>query len=164
MLALPDAWAVAVSSLVWLGSSVLIGWTAVRWPDGRVERAGPITRIRAWEHGGAWWHRHLRVRRWKDRLPEAGALLGGASKRRLTSRSTVQLEALRRETIRAERVHWLVMATGPLHALWCRPTVALGMVTFGVALNAPFIVVQRANRGRLEALLARRRRREGRRA
>lgn len=160
--ALPDPWAVALSSAVWLGMSLLIGAWAVRWPDARVARAGPLTRIRAWERDGAWWHRRLRVRRWKDRLPEAGALIGGRSKRRLRSRSTEQLETLRTETIRAERVHLLVMASGPLHLLWCRPTVGAGMVVFGVAMNAPFIVVQRANRGRLEALLARRRAREAR--
>ena len=57
---------------------------------------------------------------------------------------TAALQAFRRETIRAERVHWCIAATGPLHLLWCRPTVGVGMVAFGVLFDAPFIVVQRA--------------------
>jgi hypothetical protein len=98
-----------------------------------------------------WWIRHVRVLRWKDRLPEAGAFFaGGRGKRRLGSRLREDLVSFRRETIRAERVHWLIMATGPLHLLWCRQRSGAGMVAFGVLFDAPFIVVQRVNRGRLE--------------
>ena len=90
---------------------------------------------------------------WNNAQARSG---GGRSKRHIGPTTTPSLEAFRRETIRAERVHWSIMATGPVQLLWCRPTVALGMVIFGVAFNAPFIVVQRYNRGRLNRLLRRR--------
>lgn len=156
---LGDGAAVALSVATWVAVSFAIGWWATRWPDDRLVSEGPFTRLRGWEAGGAFWQRRLRVQRWKDRLPEAGAFFGGAAKRRLPSRSDEGLEAFRRETVRAERVHWLILASTPVHLLWCRPTVFAGMVLYGVVFNVPFIVVQRANRGRLERILSRRRRR-----
>ncbi len=154
---LPDGLAVVLSSLVWLVTSLIVGRSAVSWSDDRVERTGPITRLRAWERDGGFWIRHLRVLRWKDRLPEAGAFYaGGTAKRSVGSPSTEDLRAFRRETIRAERVHWIIGATGPVHLVWCRPLLGACMVAFGVLFDAPFIVIQRTNRGRIERLLRRR--------
>lgn len=152
-----DAWAVTASSLTWLTVSVAVGWWANRWSAARLDRTGPLTTLRAWERGGAFWQRTLRVSRWKDRVPEAGALFaGGHSKRHLRARTTDGLVHFRRETIRAERVHWLILASTPIHLLWCRPTIAAGMLAFGLVANVPFIVIQRFNRGRLDRLIARR--------
>lgn len=157
VLDLADGWAVALSSATWALVSVGVGWWANRWPDARVEGTGPITTLRRWERGGAFWQRTLRVSRWKDRVPEAGALFaGGRSKRHLRSRTTEGLRLFRRETIRAERVHWLLLASTPVHLLWCRPVLAAAMVVYGVVANVPFIVIQRHNRARLDRLLARR--------
>jgi len=151
---LGDGWAVALSSLTWFALSVLVGRLAAGWPTARLADTGPLTTLRAWEASGAWWQRHLGVRRWKDRLPEAGATFaGGVSKRRIPSRSTGDLARFRAETVRAERVHWLILASTPVHLVWCRPAVAAGMVIFGLAFNVPFIVIQRYNRGRLDRLL-----------
>lgn len=157
LIALDDGWAVALSSITWFASSLLVGWWANRWPLDRLATTGPLTTLGRWERGGAWWQTRLRVRRWKDRLPEAGAFFaGGYSKRRVRSRRTEDLQRFRAETVRGERVHWIIAATGPLHLLWCRPAVGVWMIVFGVVFNAPFIVVQRTNRGRLDRLLARR--------
>lgn len=157
ILDLGDGWAVALSSVTWLVVSLAVGRWATSWPLDRLADTGPLTTLRGWEDSGRWWQRHLRVRRWKDRLPEAGAFFaGGYSKRHVASRATADLERFRSETIRGERVHWLIMASTPVHLVWCRPTVAVGMAVFGVLFNAPFIVVQRVNRGRLDSLLARR--------
>jgi glycosyl-4,4'-diaponeurosporenoate acyltransferase len=156
ILRLPDVGAVVLSSVVWALSSVVVGWVATRWPLERLARPGPLTRLREWERDGAWWNRHLRVRRWRDVIPEAGSLMGGYSKRHLRSRRSEDLNRFRLETVRAERVHWLLLASSPLHLIWCRPAVAVGMLAFGVLSNVPFIIVQRANRGRLDRLLHRR--------
>lgn len=152
----PDGWAVLLSSTTWFAVSLVAGWRAARWPAERITTPGPVTRIRPWEDDGRWWQRHLRVRAWKDRVPEAGALFGGVAKRRLPSRATGDLEMFRRETIRAERVHWLILASTPLHLLWCGPVLSAAMAAFGLAFTLPFIVIQRSNRGRLDRLLARR--------
>ena len=149
---LPDGLSVALSSVVWAVTSAFVGWRASRWSLDRVGRTGPVTQLRGWEDRGRFWQRTTRVRRWKDRLPEAGEIFGGISKKALPGRSTEALEGFRAETIRAERVHWLVMASWPLHLLWCRTPVAAGMLVFAVGFNAPFIVVQRSNRGRIDGL------------
>lgn len=152
-----DPWAVGASALTWATVSLVVGYRANQWPPQRLEHTGLLTTMRRWERGGAFWQRWLRVRSWKDRLPEAGAFFAeGTSTRRIPSRSTADLGRFRRETVRAERVHWAILASTPVHLLWCRPTVMAGMVAFGVLFNAPFIVIQRFNRGRLERVIARR--------
>ncbi len=104
------------------------------------------------ERGGRLYER-LRIRRWKDRLPEAGALFaGGVSKRRLAG----DLERFAAETRRAEYGHWLAMAFAPVFALW-NPLMGLVlMATYSVVVNAPFIAIQRYNRQRAQRVLTRR--------
>lgn len=154
-----DLVAIVLSSLTWVVVSFSVGYRAVQWSPDRIEETGPVTTMRAWEAGGAFWQRYLAVRRWKDLVPDAGGFFaGGRPKRSVGSRSTERLEAFRRETVRAERVHWLILASTPMHLVWCRPTLAACMVVFGLALNVPFIVIQRFNRGRIDRVLARRRR------
>jgi glycosyl-4,4'-diaponeurosporenoate acyltransferase len=151
-----DPLVVLLSSLTWFLTSVVVGAWAAGWSPERVDEPGPVTSLRAWEDHGRWWQRHLRVRAWKDRLPEAGAVFGGFAKTRVPSRSTSDLALFRRETIRAERVHWLILASTPIHAVWCRPAAFAAMVAFGLVFSLPFIVIQRSNRGRLERLIGRR--------
>ncbi|NLV56871.1 MAG: hypothetical protein GXY13_14825 [Acidimicrobiales bacterium] len=152
-----DGWAVGASSLTWFLVSLVAGRWAARLPPERLSRTGPFTRLRSWEEDGAVWQRRLRVTRWKDSVPEAGGVFaGGYPKRRIRSRATEDLRHFRRETIRAERVHWLILASTPVHLLWCRPALAAAMAVFGVLFTAPFIIIQRYNRGRLDRLIARR--------
>lgn len=153
-----DAVAIVLSSLTWMAVSFAVGYRAVRWTPAWLDRTGPFTTIRSWEADGAFWQRTLAVGRWKDRVPDAGGFFaGGRPKGSVGSRATERLEDFRRETVRAERVHWLILCSTPIHLLWCRPVLAASMVVFGLALNVPFIVIQRFNRGRIDRLLARRR-------
>lgn len=126
------------------------GYLAHRLPAGRLDHEGPVLRVRPWE---ARLYRRLRVRRWKDRLPEAGALFrGGLSKRHLP----VDLQTFVRETRRAELAHWWALVAGPAFALWNPPSGVVLMTAYGVVANAPFIAVQRHNRSRAQRLLSRR--------
>jgi glycosyl-4,4'-diaponeurosporenoate acyltransferase len=84
----------------------------------RLDHDGLFTRLRAWERGGRVYER-LGIRRWKDRLPEFGAVFrGGASKRYIPSRDTPHLARFAAETRRAEIVHWAIPLVTPLFALW----------------------------------------------
>ena len=134
------------------------GYLVHRIPLERLQRDGPLLRPRRWEHDGRTYERRLRIQRWKDRLPEAGAVFtGGVSKRRLPG--SARREGLARfvaETRRAERGHWLALAGGPLFALWNPPSGVLLMTAYGLVVNAPFIAVQRYNRQRGQRILARR--------
>lgn len=105
--------------------------------------------------------RAARIKRWKDRVPEAGALFaGGVSKRTLGG----DIDRFVVETRRAELGHWLAMACGPLAALWNPPAGTAAMVGYGVAANAPFIAIQRYNRARALRVVGRRSRGSARRS
>jgi glycosyl-4,4'-diaponeurosporenoate acyltransferase len=48
------------------------------------------------------------------------------------------------------------MSCGPLFVLWNPPGAAALLIGYGVAVNLPFIVIQRYNRFRIDALAERR--------
>lgn len=157
---LSDWWSVVVSVAAWLLIGLVSGYVLHRVDVERFSRDGRLTRLRHWEDGGRWYQRHLRIRRWKDLLPEKGDLFrGGFSKRHLADRSGGHLERFVAETRRAELVHWVNLACGPLFLIWCRPAIGVWMIVFGVVAHLPFVLIQRYNRGRLLAILARRERR-----
>ena len=143
-------------ALVWIvfhfGSGVL-----AHYVPARMLRGMPlIARTWAWEENGRV-YRRLGVQRWKDRLPEAGAVLpGGFSKRRLTDRSSAYFQRFVLETSRAELTHWLPWILSRTFFAWTHWPIAALMVIYGAATNLPCILVQRYNRARLLALSARR--------
>lgn len=153
---------VLLDALVWSVWSAAVGYAAHRLPLRRLDHDGPLTRLHSWERGGRVYER-LGIRRWKDRLPEFGAVFrGGASKRSLPARDTPHLARFAAETRRAEIVHWVIPLVTPVFALW-NPAWLVGvMVAYAVAANAPCLIVQRYNRGRLLRVLTRRSRGLGR--
>ncbi len=161
LITLAPAVAVAVNIAAWGVCHAATGYAAHRVPRHRLERDVGILKRRRFEHDGRWYER-LRIRRWKDALPEAGALFaGGVSKRHLvTDRSAgeprrARLERFAVETRRAEWGHWAAAGCGPLFALWNTPAIAVVMVVYGFVVNAPFIAIQRYNRWRIGRVLDR---------
>jgi glycosyl-4,4'-diaponeurosporenoate acyltransferase len=154
---LSDGAAIAVSCIAWLLIGLATGWYFHRRPAERYTSDNWLTRPRRFEAGGRWYQRRLRIRSWKDKLPEKGDLFrGGFSKRHLVDRSTAHLERFVVETRRAEMVHWSNLAAGPVFLIWCPPLLGGCMIVFGVVAHLPFITIQRYNRERLLAILARR--------
>ncbi|GAB3111477.1 hypothetical protein GCM10027055_12130 [Janibacter alkaliphilus] len=142
--------------LAWGVAHAATGYLAHRLPEHRLERDGVVLRLRGVETSGRWYRERLRIHRWKDLLPEAGALFdGGVSKRRLPATDRAGLETFVRETRRAELAHWWAMACGPVFVLWNPPLAGGLLVAYGIGANLPFILVQRYNRARLERLLVR---------
>lgn len=159
MLLMSQTLTIAVDVVAWGAFHALTGYAAHRLPDRRLARDGWLLRQRRFEERGRWYRRRLRIHRWKDRLPDAGGLFaGGTSKRHLPSYDAAGLEAFARETRRAELTHWWAMWCGPLFILWNPPLAAALLVTYGVLVNLPFIVIQRYNRFRIEAITDRLRR------
>lgn len=150
-------WAMVVLDVgVWGGWSALAGYLAHRRPARAFERDTWLYRTRRFERRGRFYEDRLRIKRWKDHLPEAGALFtGGFSKRALRARDPEALTRFVVETRRAEWAHWLIMAITPVFLLWSWPWVELVMVLYALAANAPCLLVQRYNRARLQVLLAR---------
>ena len=159
-LVMPPALTVVVDVIAWGVFHAATGYAAYRLDDDRLRRDGWLLRPRRFESAGRWYRRRLRIHRWKDRLPEAGASFrGGVSKRYLPSYDVAGLELFVRETRRAELAHWWAMGCGPLFVLWNPPLAAGLLVGYGVVANLPFILIQRYNRFRTQPLVGRRSRR-----
>jgi glycosyl-4,4'-diaponeurosporenoate acyltransferase len=146
---------VAVDVAAWGAFHSLTGYAAHRLDGSRLSRDGWLLRPRHFEAGGGWYRRWLKIHRWKDKVPEAGGLFGGISKRHLPSRDIEGLRLFVRETRRAELAHWWAMGCGPIFVLWNPPLAAGLLIGYGVLVNLPFIVIQRYNRFRLLALIER---------
>jgi glycosyl-4,4'-diaponeurosporenoate acyltransferase len=149
--------AVALNVAFWVVAHSVSGYVAHRLPVSHLQTDGPLLRIRRFEHDGKLYERVLRVRRWKDHLPEAGDLFtGGLSKRALPSNDLDGIQRFAVETRRAERAHWMSLVPLPLCVLWNPPVGVAVMTAYGLAVNLPFIVVQRFNRARCLGVLDRR--------
>ena len=158
-LLMPQVVTVAVDAAMQGIVHAATGYAAHRLADGRLQRDGWLLSERGFEAGGRWYRDRLHIHRWKDTVPEAGAVFqGGLSKRRLPSYDVAGLELFARETRRAELGHWWAMACSPLFVLWNPPRPAALLLAYGVGINLPFIAIQRYNRLRIEAILARRQR------
>lgn len=143
--------AVALNVAVWLACGVSIGWWYASRDWRRLRAPGLITRLRNLDQRSLY-ERVLHVHYWKDLLPEAGTWFGGMSKRRLPRRSAGGLERFAAESLRAERVHWALLLVVPLVMTWSRGWWIPIHVSFGIAVNAPCIVVARYNRLRIALL------------
>lgn len=150
---------VVLDVFVWGVVSLGSGYFFHRRPVSSFDHDSWLTRLRPFEQDGRVYQRRLRILRWKDALPEAGALFaGGISKAQLIGRRTEDLERFVVETRRAEVTHWAVMAAGPFFFLWNPWYAGVLMQVYAVGANLPFIVIQRYNRARLVQVLERRRR------
>jgi len=155
---LSDISAVFVSVLVWILIGFSTGFVIHNLGVTRFDHDTWLTRALRFEDDGNFYQKKLRIRSWKDRLPEKGDLFpDGFSKRHLLNRSTEHLNRFMAETRRAETVHWINLCAGPLFLIWCRPLLGAFMILFGVVAHLPFVMVQRYNRQRLGRLLRRRR-------
>jgi glycosyl-4,4'-diaponeurosporenoate acyltransferase len=151
LVALPWWLVVAIDAAAWATWSAVVGRWHARLPEHRLTRDGPVLRLRAGETP-ARYERLLRVKRWKDRLPEAGTWFGGTTKRRLpraTGGHPARLASFAVECRRAERTHWCIVAATPAFAVWNPVGLFLAMVAFAMVANGPCIVALRYNRARL---------------
>src|SRR5690606_30913024 len=122
---------VLVDAAAWAIWGVLTGFAASRLPDRALDHDTGLTRIRPWERRGRAYER-VGIRRWKDRLPDAGKAFGGRSKRHLGGASGAGLARFEAETRRAELVHWANLAFAPVFALWNPAALAAVMATYAV--------------------------------
>jgi glycosyl-4,4'-diaponeurosporenoate acyltransferase len=140
--------------VVWAAVHTATGYFVHRLPVRVFTREHWWSRSRRFERDGRWYRERLHIDRWKDRLPEAGALFaGGVSKRALPAADAGGLERFAAETRRAELGHWLAAAASPAFVLWNPPVAAACMLVYGAAANAPCIAIQRYNRARVERVL-----------
>jgi glycosyl-4,4'-diaponeurosporenoate acyltransferase len=143
--------ALAVDIVAWAVIGVAVGYGMHRLSADRIAHDGPVTRLRSFERDGRFYE-SIGIRRWKDRLPEAGDwFAGGVSKRTTGGPSAFDQFVI--ETRRAELTHWAVLGFAPFFALWNPWYLTVAMWTYAVVANVPCLLVQRYNRARLERLI-----------
>jgi glycosyl-4,4'-diaponeurosporenoate acyltransferase len=149
-------WLLPVNVIAWGIAHSVTGYAAHRLPDRWCDRDNWLTRLRDPQRT----ERRCRffgVRRWKDALPEAGAFFaGGVSKKHLTGTTDESLRQFAGRTRRAEMAHWMAFLVSPVFVLWNPLPIAVVMVAYAAAINAPFIATQRYNRVRVLRILSRR--------
>lgn len=146
-------WCSGVWFAIGLATGAFVHLLSLRW----LQRDTWLTRLRPFEADGRLYERRFAIRRWKDRLPEAGDMFrGGFSKRHLRSRSEEHLVRFAAETRRAEYVHWTNALAGIAFLFFLPLWAGLVMVAFGLVVHLPFVAIQRYNRARLLRTLARR--------
>jgi glycosyl-4,4'-diaponeurosporenoate acyltransferase len=152
-----------MSILVWIAN--ILGWPAIhiaisavslRLPAERFAQDNWITAPRSWEGGGRVYKDWLRIRKWKQMLPDGAPWIGGFSKKKLNARDPGCLAQFLVETRRAEIAHWCMLACFPIFFLWNPPWACGVMCAYAVAANLPCIVAQRFNRMAITRLVSNR--------
>lgn len=145
------------NAALWALVQVVTGYAAHHVPTSVLDRGERFFAPWPMERGGRLYEETLRIRRWKGKLPEAGAVFaGGFDKRNLQRRDPAYLRTYIRETKRAELAHWLALAPTPLFVRYNPLLIAVCMPVYALATNGPCIAAQRYNRLRLTRVLARR--------
>lgn len=154
----------ALYAAIWIAFHFGAGYLAHRLSLRRLAALPLLSKSYGWEQEGRLYE-PLGIRRWKDRLPEAGAFYrGGFSKRRLRGTAAGDLRRFALETTRAELSHWLTWGLSLTFFAWSPWQIGVIMVVYGALSNVPFIIAQRYNRARLHRAirsLARRAHRDG---
>lgn len=119
-----------------------------------INRPAWLYRERAFEDSGKIYEA-IRIKSWKDRLPDAGSFFkDGFKKRQLQEYSGEYLEMFVLETKRGELAHLLQIPPALLFYLWNDRIGGTVICLYAVLFHLPFIAVQRYNRIRLQKLLS----------
>lgn len=131
-----------------------MSWAFTRMPAAWFDPGAFPFRPLAAENAG-FYDRRLRVKAWKESLPDAGPWFGGFAKKRLRARDVGFLRDFHRETCRSEAAHWAQVAGITVFMLWTPLPWAWVLPVYALASNLPCIVLQRRNRLKLAGLLDR---------
>lgn len=118
-----------------------------------------------WERNGAAYEK-LKIKAWKDRLPDMSRIAGDMVKKQVSLRSSpAELYAVVQETCVAETVHGAEFILSlPVFFFGLPWWGALAVyLVFNLLGNLPFLLIQRYNRPRLMALYKKQKQREERR-
>lgn len=143
---LPWGCVVLLNALLWPALQLSLAWGFTRMPAAWFHAPAPME----WEKSGRIYQCILRVRQWKDLLPDGARWFkGGISKRSIGGSSKVEMAAFVRESWRGELCHWAAMAFCPVFFLWNPLWADVVMVAYALIANLPCIVAQRYNRARI---------------
>jgi glycosyl-4,4'-diaponeurosporenoate acyltransferase len=145
--------ALLLNVVAWPIWSIAVGYWGHRRANASFVSDRWWSRLRPFEGDAEWYQRALRIKAWKDVMPEAGGFFPGGFVKRYVCRDRGHLERFVIETRRAEWVHWIIFLLWPVFALWNPPWAVMVMLIYATAANLPCIVIQRYNRARLLRVL-----------
>lgn len=152
-LSLPNHWIVLVDIFAWAFFHLVISFLCLKLPSSSFLKDSVWFRIFPWEQSGKLWQRLFYVKTWKGRLIDGTVILrSGYAKKRLHGTRMNDLIGFAAETKRAELTHWLSIVPAPLFFIWNPVWVGWIMILYAALFNLPFIIVQRYNRGRIDAI------------
>jgi glycosyl-4,4'-diaponeurosporenoate acyltransferase len=156
LLELPIPWVITLNVLGWPLIQLTLAWLGTKLPGQSFHANSPLCRPWKWERDGQFYEQVFAVHKWKDKLPDGGALFGGSfSKKHLPGRSIGELKSFLAETVRGEIVHWLAMLAAPLFFIFNPPWACWLMLVYAITANLPCIIAQRHNRLRVVRILSR---------
>ncbi|MGL5540095.1 MAG: hypothetical protein ACRDBX_00520 [Erysipelotrichaceae bacterium] len=138
--------------LLQVGSGYLVNFV----PLSMIHPENGLFKSRLFEREGALYERVFQISRWKGKVPDGASVFQkGFRKKHLTQRTPEYYDTFVKETCRAELVHWIQLFCFPLFALFTDGWVFALIIVYAVAINLPFIMIQRYNRPRLLRLAKR---------
>lgn len=146
--------ALIINILYWPIVHVVISYWALNWPLDKVLKISWLFDEKKWERGGKFYEDVLKVKKWKNKLPDGASLLGyGFKKGRLSKRDADYLKLYANETCRGELAHWVTFLMVTFTFIWNPWWAHVIMVTYAILGNLPCIIAQRYNRACLRRLL-----------
>lgn len=120
-------------------------------------------RSHPFEQGGRIYAKWFKIKRWKQWLPDGGAVFKrkGFRKKHLKETSWSYFNQFLIESCRAELTHWLAILPFGIFGFFAGPGVVGVMLGYALLVNVPCILVQRFNRPRIKAMMGRMEKSEG---
>jgi len=154
-------WVIVINSLAWFVIHMGISYLSNRLPLSLFESDGWLYRGRKWEAGGDFYRRFLRIRSWKEMLPDGASVFRcGFRKKRIQQATVCYYERFIKETRRSELCHWICLMLSGAFFLWNPWYMAIYMPAYAVLVNMPCVITQRYNRMRFQHHVHRRRQSE----
>lgn len=119
---------------------------------------GWLFRTRAWERDGHIYQQVFRIKSWKEKLPDGGALFkGGYSRKRLDSSRAEAIQEHLKWNTRGELSHWINLLPLLASPIFLEADLCFLILIYAVITNLPCLIAYRYNRPRIRRILQRKR-------
>lgn len=150
----PDSW--LFNCLIFAIMSLTITFISLILPSTLYYYDRWLYRLRKWERNGRVYQDWLKIRSWKDKVPELSDFLPFIyPKKEMPAFDESTFALYLRESCKAEFAHWCIILSTGLFFLWSSVTITTAMFLIASVLNLPFIIIQRYNRPRIILLMKR---------
>lgn len=142
---LNDLFLVLLCCVIWAGWSLIVGYSLNKVPNNKFAKELTFVNTDTFERLNV-----LQIKKWKDKVPEAGDMFkGGVSKSSVKTYDVQSLKNFVYETRRAEYVHYSIMMITPVFFLFLPAYLIVAMILYAVVANIPCLLIQRYNRSRI---------------